>query len=221
MALDSSWELIKQGAEAKVYKGTFLGAQVIIKERFSKSYRVPALDKKLTHQRMNQECRSIARCRKHGIRAPSVYHIDYKQNLVYMELISEGRLMKDYINSLDIDRDWDTMENLMKCIGVIIATMHDIDVIHGDLTTSNMIFDPDSTQLTTIDFGLSFTSSLVEDKGVDLYVLERAFLSTHSQTEKLFQIILDSYSSKSKNGPAVISKLDEVRMRGRKRLMIG
>ena len=35
-----------------------------------------------------------------------------------------------------------------------------------------------------IDFGLSFNSTIPEDKGVDLYVLERAFTSAHSkQTE--------------------------------------
>ena len=37
-----------------------------------------------------------------------------------------------------------------------------------------------------IDFGLSFQEGVAEDKGVDLYVLERAFLSTHPNTEKLF-----------------------------------
>ena len=36
-----------------------------------------------------------------------------------------------------------------------------------------------------IDFGLSCTSSLVEDKAVDLYVLERAFLSTHPESDSL------------------------------------
>ena len=217
----SSWELVKQGAEARVYKGTFITAPAIIKERFPKSYRVKALDKKLTHQRMNQEARSIARCRKHGIRAPSVYHIDYKNNFLYMEYIMDGSVMKDYINSLDLNAERSTLEKVMRCIGVTIATMHNIDVIHGDLTTSNMIFDSQTFHLTMIDFGLSFTSGLVEDKGVDLYVLERAFLSTHSEAEDMFQIVLDSYNEKCSNGAAVISKLDEVRMRGRKRLMIG
>ena len=31
-----------------------------------------------------------------------------------------------------------------------------------------------------IDFGLSFTSTIPEDKAVDLYVLERALISMHS-----------------------------------------
>ncbi len=72
-----------------------------------------------------------------------------------------------------------------------------------------------------IDFGLSFVSALAEDKGVDLYVLERAFLSTHPNTEHQFQLLLDSYSKASKNAKAVICKLDEVRLRGRKRTMVG
>ena len=55
------------------------------------------------------------------------------------------------------------------------------DVIHGDLTTSNMLLR-DSEDIVLIDFGLSYISSLVEDKGVDLYVLERAFLSCHPNT---------------------------------------
>ena len=217
----SSWELIKQGAEAKIYKGAFLGTPVIIKERFNKSYRVPALDKKLTHRRMNQEARSMARCRKHGIKAPAVYHLDFEHHLIYMELIKEGVVMKDYINQLNPDTDWKMLEDVMRLIGVTIATMHNVDIVHGDLTTSNMIFNPDTSSLTMIDFGLSFTSSLAEDKGVDLYVLERAFLSTHPKTEELFQVVLESYSTSSKHSEAVISKLDEVRMRGRKRIMIG
>lgn len=36
-----------------------------------------------------------------------------------------------------------------------------------------------------IDFGLASTSSLVEDKAVDLYVLERTFTSTHPDSEPL------------------------------------
>ena len=84
-----------------------------------------------------------------------------------------------------------------------------------------MIYDPNERSLTLIDFGLSFVSGLAEDKAVDLYVLERAFLSTHPNTEQLFQALLDSYSSSSKNSATVIAKLDEVRMRGRKRTMVG
>ena len=213
--------LIKQGAEARVYRSHFFGKPAIAKERFVKSYRVATLDQKLSQRRMSQEARSIARCRRHGIRAPAVYHLDFQKRIIFMEEITQGVLLKDFICQRFADNDNEALSELVKLIGKILAQMHDVDVIHGDLTTSNMIYDPETKNLTLIDFGLSFVSGLSEDKGVDLYVLERAFLSTHPNSEQLFQTLLDSYSASSKNSHAVIAKLDGVRMRGRKRTMVG
>lgn len=65
-----------------------------------------------------------------------------------------------------------------------MAKMHDSGIIHGDLTTSNMMIRQNKS-IVMIDFGLSFNSTLIEDKAVDLYVLERAFLSTHPNTEEM------------------------------------
>lgn len=117
------------------------------------------------------------------------------------------------------------LDQLAERVGQILAKMHDEDVIHGDLTTSNMLLrcSPDNGEwdLVLIDFGLSYISALPEDKGVDLYVLEKAFLSTHPNTEALFEKLLKSYTASSKKSPAVIKKLDEVRLRGRKRSMVG
>lgn len=213
--------LVQQGAEARVYRSNFFGKPTIIKERFVKSYRVPSLDQKLTHRRMNQEVRSMARCRKNGIRAPAVYHMDVKQRTIYMEDIVNSICLKDFIRGLDSSSKEQVLNGLVQNIGKVLAKMHDCDVIHGDLTTSNMMYSLERGDLTLIDFGLSSVSTLAEDKGVDLYVLERAFLSTHPNTEELFQILLQSYSQASMNAKSVIAKLDEVRMRGRKRTMVG
>lgn len=219
--VQNTWELIKQGAEGKIYRTSFLGKPTIVKERFVKSYRVPALDKKLTQRRMSQEVRSMARCRRGGVRAPAVYHVDFNKRLIFMECITEGTTLRDYIRQLDIDNDSATLYEVVSIVGKVIAEMHNFDLIHGDLTTSNMIYGPARKELTLIDFGLSSVSTLTEDKGVDLYVLERAFLSTHPNTEQLFQALLKSYSKRVKNSQSVIAKLDEVRMRGRKRTMVG
>jgi TP53 regulating kinase-like protein len=105
----------------------------------------------------------------------------------------------------------------------MLGKMHAIDVIHGDLTTSNMLLRA-GEDIVLIDFGLSFISSLVEDKGVDLYVLERALLSSHPNTEQFFQTVLNSYVTATENlekAKEVLAKLDEVRLRGRKRVMVG
>lgn len=72
-----------------------------------------------------------------------------------------------------------------------------------------------------IDFGLSSTSAMAEDKAVDLYVLQRAFASTHPNSEHLFARILDVYQeqlntlggggtkSKTKASAEVMRKLDD------------
>ena len=102
--------------------------------------------------------------------------------------------------------------------------MHSCGLIHGDITTSNILVrgDQDSISLVMIDFGLSFQEGVPEDKGVDLYVLERAFLSTHPNTEEIFSEILEAYKKKSgKQVGEIVKKFEEIRLRGRKRTMLG
>ncbi|XP_055508163.1 EKC/KEOPS complex subunit TP53RK isoform X2 [Leucoraja erinacea] len=218
------FQMIKQGAESKIYRGHFLGKPTIVKERFPKSYRHSALDKKLTHRRTVQEVRSILRCRKAGIATPVVYFVDYNASCMYLEDLVGAITVRDYVASVQKSKqDTEQLFPLAEKIGLILARMHDEDVVHGDLTTSNMMIRQPEKQfsLVLIDFGLSFISALPEDKGVDLYVLEKAFLSSHPNTESVFQVILTSYSSASKKSAPVIKKLDEVKQRGRKRSMVG
>ncbi|XP_049589027.1 EKC/KEOPS complex subunit TP53RK [Syngnathus scovelli] len=219
-------ELLKQGAEARVYRAVFLGKPTIVKERFSKRYRHAVLDEKLTHRRTVQEVRSILRCRRAGISAPVVYFVDYTSHCIFMEEIVASTTVRDHIVSAQLSASsCSELEHLAKRMGHILAKMHDQDVIHGDLTTSNVLLScpPENgrSHLVLIDFGLSYISALPEDKGVDLYVLEKAFLSTHPNTEALFETLLQSYAASSKKSQAVIKKLDEVRLRGRKRSMVG
>lgn len=218
-------ELLKQGAEARIYRTRFLGKPVIVKERFPKRYRHPALDEKLTHRRTVQELRAILRCRKAGIPAPAVYFVDHASHSIFLEEIVDSCTVRDYIASTQQQPEGlQQLECLAERIGQMLARMHDEDLIHGDLTTSNMLLkhtDGAERQLMLIDFGLSYISALPEDKGVDLYVLEKAFLSTHPNTEALFERLLQSYTKASKKSEPVIKKLDEVRLRGRKRSMVG
>lgn len=126
--------------------------------------------------------------------------------------------------------------SLMRRIGDVVGRLHNIGIIHGDLTTSNMMIRPairsDETEgpsidslldgeIVVIDFGLASQGIQDEDRAVDLYVLERAFASTHPRAEGLFNELLQSYKSVFKQAPVVLKRLEEVRMRGRKRSMIG
>lgn len=153
--------------------------------------------------------------------------MDYSSNCIFLEEIVDSQTVRDFIASTQPSSSQEDQELqwLAKLIGQILAKIHDEDVIHGDLTTSNMLLrrgsESSDFELVLIDFGLSYISALAEDKGVDLFVLEKAFLSTHPNTELLFQQLLHSYSTSSKKSSAVIKKLEEVRFRGRKRSMVG
>ncbi|NXM01560.1 PRPK protein, partial [Tyrannus savana] len=223
--------LVQQGAEAHVYRGLFLGRAAVAKLRVPKRYRHPALEERLSRRRMTQEARSLLRCRRAGghgecggIPAPAVYFVDYVTNSIYLEDIVDSVTVQDHIYSVQRSgSDASSLQSLAEKMGELLARMHDEDIIHGDLTTANLLLRPplEELDLVLIDFGLSFISGLPEDKGVDLYVLEKAFISTHPDTEVMFKALLKSYAATSKKSGPVIKKLDEVRLRGRKRSMIG
>ncbi|KAF9582708.1 TP53 regulating kinase [Lunasporangiospora selenospora] len=200
-------QLIKQGAEAKVYLAPFCQRQTIIKERFAKAYRHPTLDKKLTSRRVVQEARCLTRCQKAFIDTPTVYMVDVDQSLIYMEYI-EGFSVRDYLVTTEGGLPV-SQSRLAKEIGQRLGLMHNIDVVHGDLTTSNLLMRQESQTVVLIDFGLSYVSNLIEDKAVDLYVLERAFSSTHPNTEVMFAQILEAYGESGKASKQILKKLED------------
>ncbi|CAL1532365.1 unnamed protein product [Lymnaea stagnalis] len=223
--------LLKQGAEAKLYSYDFYGRPCIIKERFKKSYRHPTLDVSLTSQRLKAEVRANLRCRMAGILTPTIFMVNFDNSSIYMQEIQDAITVREYIATIqeqhkDRAHANDLISPVAEVIGKTLSKMHANNIIHGDLTTSNMLLqgDPHDLKLVLIDFGLSSFEASAEDKGVDLYVLERAFLSSHPNTQELFDIILNSYQTTMKDKSAwkeVIAKLDEVRLRGRKRTMVG
>ena len=162
-----------------------------------------------------------------GIPVPVIYFVDMTSSTFYMEEITGSQTVRDYIAQVQRENKEtaiDVLTPLAEKIGTLLGKMHAGKVIHGDLTTSNMLLRgaPENLDIVLIDFGLSFSEGLPEDKGVDLYVFERALLSTHPDTEKLFESVLKTYQDENGSEAAeVISKLDEVRMRGRKRTMVG
>ena len=128
--------------------------------------------------------------------------------------------VKEYIKQATNENQ---LEELASAIGQGIGKLHSQNIIHGDLTTSNLLVkNINPLNLSFIDFGLSYIEASAEDKGVDLYVLERALVSTHPNTEQIFSVILNSYKKACPQiAKEVIKKFEEIRLRGRKRLMIG
>ena len=171
--------------------------------------------------------------------------VDMESSSIYMEYVEPSVTVREFISNVQENQHGDEpLLALADKIGQIIGIAHKSNIIHGDLTTSNMLLtrqfqsDVEPTQrltasgilqtqvqdldLVLIDFGLTALVGTPEDKGVDLYVLERALLSTHPNTHQVFEAILQSYRKHNPKGAAeVIKKLDEVRLRGRKRTMVG
>lgn len=235
-------KILKQGAEAKLYICEYLGRPTLIKERFKKNYRHPDLDTSITKERIKNEARSIVRCKSAGVRTPALYLVDFDRRRIYMEHFQHSITVKDFIINLTKSNSNNkeftkSLDIYAVKIGETVRKLQDNNIIHGDLTTSNMLLverDPTSSvndskwlnhenvDLVMIDFGLSYIDSSAEDKGVDLYVLERALISTHNDYPDLFSKIFDAYKSSSKsNIKEIVSKYEDVRARGRKRTMVG
>jgi len=246
----ASLRLVQQGAEARVYEGQLHEGQppIIFKHRFKKQYRHPTLDNGITKSRVIMEARALMRCLRNGVSVPGIRMVDSVDGVIGVERI-DGPSVRMVLGGGAEDEEQDeggveevdnlpgpyddflqenkiSAEDIMKLIGKELAKMHLVDIVHGDLTTSNMMLrrsaETSEVQVVLIDFGLSFQSALVEDKAVDLYVLERAFVSTHPESEPLFAAVLDAYEAESgKAWTPLKRRLDEVRLRGRKRSMVG
>lgn len=224
-SVDNNDKVFKQGAEAKLIIGVHDGKPCLIKERFTKNYRLPELDKTLTKSRIKAEQKTVKRCQDAGILVPNFFNVDLNGKKIYMEYFEKAITAKEFIVQITKQEQdqQKKLDELTKMIGEVVGKFHDNNIIHGDLTTSNMLIDndKDNYKLIMIDFGLSKYSTSHEDKGVDLYVLERALLSTHSDLPDLFESILKHYRDTYLKSGETIKKFEEVRARGRKRTMVG
>ncbi|KAE8354696.1 EKC/KEOPS complex subunit bud32 [Aspergillus coremiiformis] len=244
--------LLTQGAEAHIYKTTHLTptTPAALKVRPSKPYRHPILDRRLTRQRILQEARCLVKLVREGVSVPAVFALDWEGQSgdgawLLMEWI-EGvvvrvvferweAFMKAGGEGLRGERwraEEEKVRGLMRGIGAVVGGLHRAGVIHGDLTTSNLILRSGvegerereremEGEVVLIDFGLAAQSSSEEDRAVDLYVLERAFGSTHPRCEMFFGEVLVGYRDSYKGAAVTLKRLQDVRMRGRKRSMIG
>ena len=194
-------KIIGRGAEAILY----LENNKLIKERIKKSYRIDEIDEKLRKYRTRSEARLM---QNSGINVPKIISVNDKTMKIEMEFI-EGKLIKNILDNLNEKE----IEELCEHIGEQIAILHDNNIIHSDLTTSNMILKEGKVYF--IDFGLGFKSLRIEDKAVDLHLLKQALESKHYKVfEECFDAILKGYK-KSVNYNETMERLKKVEQRGR------
>jgi Kae1-associated kinase Bud32 len=191
---------IQQGAEATIYQDK----DKITKLRTSKSYRLPILDNKLRKSRTKAEAKIINKLQS-IIPVPKIIETDNQQT-IEMEFI-DGKKLSEHLEQLD----W---KSICKNLAENLTKLHNQDLIHGDLTTSNMIFKDNLVYL--IDFGLGFHSHKIEDKAVDLHLLKQALDAKHFKIfPEAFNIILKNY--KAQQYDLIIKRIDTIEKRGRYR----
>ena len=195
-------KLIAQGAEAKI----ILSDNLITKDRISKSYRIPKLDKKIRKSRTKAEIKLLQKASK-IINTP-IPETFKDLNKIIMPYI-EGKKLSDHLDTFPLTNQ----KQICKQIGEDVAKLHDAEIIHGDLTTSNMILK--ENKIFFIDFGLGFISHKFEDKAVDIHLFKQALEAKHFQNwEILFKEFEKGYN-KSKDSKTVFERLKAVEKRGR------
>ncbi|MBN1157314.1 Kae1-associated serine/threonine protein kinase [Candidatus Woesearchaeota archaeon] len=190
---------IARGAEAIIFKD-----RNVIKHRIRKGYRIPEIDVPIRKFRTRREAKVIEKLQPLGF-VPKIISVDEKEMKLEMEFI-DGKKLADNLEELGY-------EKIMEEAGEKAALVHNQDIIHGDLTTSNMIL---KDKIYFIDFGLSFFSTKVEDKAVDVHLLKEALNSKHyTICEKCYNAFLNGYKKKSNNYKEIINRLEKVESRGR------
>ncbi len=199
-------QLIAQGAEARI----FLEGKNIVKNRFPKSYRIKEIDDRLRGARTRREAKVLQKLEEIRFPAPRLIKSDEKENLIIEKL--DGKLLKDVLEQSDYKK-------ICSELGRKIAVMHNNLIIHGDLTTSNIILNK---ELYFIDFGLSFFSEKSEDRAVDLHLLKEALESRHYRIWKeCIANVIESYKKEAKDSSMTLKKLSAVEKRGRYRAKKG
>lgn len=211
--LELPTELVAKGAEANIYSDNYLDEEVLLKKRVAKGYRIREIDEYLRRKRTKNESKLLGEAKRCGVVTPLVYDVDLKESIITMEKVT-GTEVKEIFSGENY-MDLSTIRSISRIIGENVARLHDCGIIHGDLTTSNLILREDEDSVVFIDFGLGKISDLVEDKGVDLLVFKKAINGIHHDiSQECFDSIIEGYSG-ALDYKKIVAKIDEIEGRGR------
>ena len=204
--------LIRKGAEAELFLENWHGLKVIRKARKTKAYRLPRLDLKIRRSRTGREAQIMHEAKLAGVPTPIIFMVDVEATTIIMKYV-EGTRVKEVLHTLSSD------ERIKLCrqLGQLIGRLHRNRIIHGDLTTSNMILT-EKGKIFFIDFGLAEYSEELEKRGVDLLLMKRAFYSTHySYAEECFKAVTDGYAEEmgEEVRREVVERVKKIAKRGR------
>jgi len=187
--------LIASGAEAIIA----LDGNTIIKTRIQKRYRLKEIDESIRRERTKTEAKLISEARRCGVPTPIIKDVtDFEIKMEYID----GTALKHIITP-----------ELSEKTGEIIGKLHACGIVHGDLTTSNILFKDGKLYL--IDFGLAYLDKTLEARGVDIHVLFQTFESTHEKHEELIEAFKKGYARTFQGAEEVLGRVREIEARGR------
>ena len=198
-------EMIGKGAEANIY----LDGDSVVKERIKKIYRVKDLDESLRRSRTKREAKLISLARRAGVPTPFIRDVDDAKTSLILDYI-DGKKIRKILNDISTDE----RKRICHEAGISVGKLHKNHIIHGDLTTSNMMLYDDRVYF--IDFGLGEINEAVEAKGVDLLVFKKSLRSTHFKHEKeCLGAFFEGYSKEYKDCVEILKRLESIERRGR------
>jgi TP53 regulating kinase-like protein len=207
-----SQTLLKKGAEASLFLADWHGRRAIIKVRLPKRYRPAELDEKIRGYRTAHEPQLMHEAKKAGVPTPKIFLVDMKDAAITMEFV-EGKQVKLLLGNMTSEE----RQALCVKIGELIGRLHKHGVIHGDLTTSNMILNAEG-KIFLVDFGLGEKNKELEARGVDLHLMKRALQSTHYEmAAECFSHVQEGYTAVlgAEESGKVFGKIREIERRGR------
>jgi len=192
--------ILYQGAEAIIERID----NKVVKRRIPKNYRIKELDEKLRKERNKKEIRILKEVRRLGINVPQVFEEgEYEFSMEFID----GKMLKEVINS-------ENFSFFAKEIARIVSTLHSQNIVHNDLTLSNMLFS--ENKIYVIDFGLSDFENSIEKKAEDLLTLYYSVKSSFPEFWKEFmEIFFSEYEKNYLDGKKVIERLEKILKRGR------
>lgn len=204
--------IVGMGAEAIVARAVFLDLDVVIKWRFPKHYMPPHLDVEFRKIRTSIEAKALFKSLAIGVNTPIPLYVDEDKGILIMSFI-DGFLLRDVIPYLDNE----TICSICTTVGTYVAKLHENSIVHGDITTSNVMIDKDKDKIYIIDFGLANFVNRLEDQAIDIHIFFRSVESTHHYVENIVKkCFIEGYKQiRKKYTEKVVGMVNTIRRMGR------
>jgi Kae1-associated kinase Bud32 len=203
--------LSAEGAEAQVSEEDFLGIRALKKRRIPKGYRPDEMDRRIRTERLKTEVRLLKEARRMGVRTPIVLDLSVAASEFIMEKV-DGRPVTEIIQ--DPTSPKELLLEIMEHLGVAIGRLHAAGIAHGDLTASNVIWT--GKEVALIDMSMGTRTPELEDKGIDLHLVEEDMNTLTALSAKLNARFLEGYRvGNPSEGETVIKRAHEIKGRVR------